>query len=119
MSNSKKEHPTDITLHTSSRTLEVSFDSGESFNLPWQYLRVFSPSKEVRGRHGKGRILVTGKEAVSITEMKPVGNYALKIFFDDGHNSGLYDWDFLYELGSNQNEYWKQYLAQIELISKA
>ena len=110
---SKKNHPVNITLHTGRRTLEVSFDTGESFDLPWQYLRVFSPSKEVRGRHGKGRILVTGKEGVAITEMKPVGNYALKIFFDDGHNSGLYDWGFLYELGSHQAEYWKQYLDQI------
>ena len=109
---SKANHPTDITLHTSSRTLEVSYDTGECFHLPWQYLRVFSPSKEVRGRHGKDRILVTGKENVTITDMKPVGNYALKLFFDDGHNSGLYDWDFLYELGTHQVAYWKQYMDQ-------
>ena len=110
---SKANHPTDITLHTSSRTLEISFDTGERFELPWKYLRVFSPSKEVRGRHGKGRILVTGKEGVTITEMKPIGNYALKIFFDDGHNSGLYDWDFLYELGMHQTACWKQYIDQV------
>jgi DUF971 family protein len=114
---SKANHPTDITLHTSSHTLEVLFDTGERFDLPWQYLRVFSPSKEVRGRHGEGRILVTGKEDVAITDMKPIGNYALKLFFDDGHNSGLYDWDFLYELGTHQATYWKQYLDQIASVS--
>ena len=107
---SKTYHPTDIILHRSRRTLEVTFDTGERFELPWQYLRVYSPSKEVRGRHGKGRILVTGKEEIIITDLEPVGNYAIKIFFDDGHNSGLFDWDYLYELGSNQAVYWKQYL---------
>ena len=114
---SKNNHPIDIILHKGSRTLEVCFDTGECFNLPWQYLRVFSPSKEVRGRHGKGRILVTGKEDVSITEMNPVGNYAIKIFFDDGHNSGLYDWDFLYELGTHQAAYWKTYQDQVASVS--
>jgi DUF971 family protein len=116
---SKATHPTRITLHTGSRTLEVRFDTGEKFQLPWEYLRVFSPSKEVRGRHGSGRILVTDKENVVITEMKPVGNYALKLFFNDGHNSGLYDWDFLYELGVNQSKYWQQYQAQLASLPDA
>jgi DUF971 family protein len=109
---SKDRHPTRLLLHTTSKTLEVRFDTGEQFNLPWEYLRVFSPSKEVRGRHGKGRILVKGKQDVVVTDLKPIGNYAVKIFFNDGHNSGLYDWDFLYELGSNQQKYWAQYLQQ-------
>jgi DUF971 family protein len=113
-----KKRPTDIVLHTRQRTLEVSFADGECFLLTWEYLRVFSPSKEVRGRHGKDRILVTGKQDVVITDMQPVGNYAIKILFDDGHDSGLYDWDFLYELGALKADYWKQYQDQLAAIAE-
>ncbi|MCW8905131.1 gamma-butyrobetaine hydroxylase-like domain-containing protein [Sedimenticola sp.] len=108
-----KTKPTDIILHNQSRTLEVVFDTGEHFHLPWEYLRVFSPSKEVRARFGKDRILVLDKQDVVLKEIKPIGNYALKLYFDDGHNSGLYDWRFLYELGVNQEQYWQEHLDRV------
>jgi DUF971 family protein len=111
--------PTDIILHNQSRTLEVVFDSGERFNLPWEYLRVFSPSKEVRGRFGKDRILVLDKQDVVLQEIKPIGNYALKLYFDDGHNSGLYDWRFLHELGINQAQYWREHLQRVAAMKAA
>jgi len=108
-----KTKPTDIILHNQSRTLEVVFDTGERFQLPWEYLRVFSPSKEVRARFGKDRILVLDKQNVVLKEIKPIGNYALKLYFDDGHNSGLYDWRFLYELGVHQEQYWQEHLDRV------
>ncbi|WP_428609637.1 gamma-butyrobetaine hydroxylase-like domain-containing protein [Sedimenticola sp.] len=108
-----KTKPTDIVLHQQSRTLELVFDNGERFNLPWEYLRVFSPSKEVRARFGKERILVLNKQDVVLEQIKPIGNYALKLYFDDGHNSGLYDWRFLYELGANQEKYWQEHLKRV------
>ncbi len=109
-------HPTDIILRASSRSLEVRFDNGESFDLPWEYLRVYSPSSEVRGRRGRDSILVTGKQDVVLEDIKPVGNYALKLLFDDGHQSGLYDWTYLYELGSNQARYWQNYLDRVAAV---
>ncbi|PLY13434.1 MAG: 1-(5-phosphoribosyl)-5-((5-phosphoribosylamino)methylideneamino)imidazole-4-carboxamide isomerase [Sedimenticola sp.] len=111
-----KTKPSDIILHQQSRTLEVLFDNGERFNLPWEYLRVFSPSKEVRARFGKDRILVLNKQDVVLKEIKPIGNYALKLYFDDGHNSGLYDWRFLYELGVNQEKYWQEHLDRVAAL---
>jgi len=108
-----KTKPTDIILHNQSRALEVVFDNGERFHLPWEYLRVFSPSKEVRGRFGKDRILVLDKQDVVLQEIKPIGNYALKLYFSDGHNSGLYDWRFLYELGVNQQRYWQEHRDRV------
>ena len=105
--------PTDITLHKKSRTLEVAFDSGEHFTLPAEYLRVYSPSAEVQG-HGPGQqVLVAGKREVGIMELEPVGNYAVKLVFSDGHDSGLYSWNVLYELGRDQAANWQQYLARL------
>lgn len=103
-------HPTEITLHQQSRVLEISFTDGEHFALPCEYLRVYSPSAEVRGHFGVGAKLVTGKEQVNILELRSVGQYALKIVFDDGHDSGLFDWDYLYKLGRQQAVLWTAYL---------
>jgi DUF971 family protein len=105
--------PTDIRLHQRSRRLELGFDSGETFTLTCEFLRVHSPSAEVRG-HGPGQsVLQTGKEGVNITAIEPVGNYAVKLVFDDGHDTGLYTWDYLYELGRHHDEYWQRYLAAL------
>jgi len=105
--------PVEITLQTRSRQLVVAFDDGARFELPCEYLRVYSPSAEVQGHHGVGAKLQVGKEEVNIRELKQVGNYALKIFFDDGHKSGLYTWRYLYELGARHADYWQDYLARL------
>ncbi len=106
--------PTEITLHKTSRILEISFDDERTFKLPCEYLRVFSPSAEVQG-HGPGQEkLQVGKIFVNIKEMKPMGNYALGITFDDGHDSGIFSWEVLHELGLNQPSNWKGYLAKLE-----
>lgn len=106
--------PTDITLHRRSRELEVTFDDGLTRRLPCEYLRVFSPSAEVRG-HGPGQeVLVFGKEHVNIQRIEPVGNYAVKLIFDDGHDTGIYSWDQLYELAAQYEENWQSYLARLE-----
>jgi DUF971 family protein len=106
-------HPTDIKLHRGSRVLEVSFDDGARFKLPCEYLRVYSPSAEVRG-HGPGQeVLQVGKENVNITAIEPVGHYAVKLYFDDGHNTGIYSWDWLYRLGAEYETRWRDYLAQL------
>jgi DUF971 family protein len=106
--------PTDINLHQQSRVLEISFDDGSKFELPCEYLRVYSPSAEVRG-HGPGEeILQLGKEEVNITAIEPVGNYAIQLEFDDGHNTGIYSWDTLYVLGRDQEEMWAEYLDRLE-----
>ncbi len=106
--------PTDIKLHKRSRVLEVAFADGERFNLPCEYLRVFSPSAEVRG-HGPGQeVLQVGKEDVNIERIDPVGNYAVKLVFDDGHDTGIYDWDYLHELGTSYGEKWDNYLKRLE-----
>jgi len=107
-------HPSDITLHQQSRTLEIAFSDGASFELPCEYLRVYSPSAEVRGHSGGMLNLVTGKQHVNIQNMIPIGQYAIKIFFDDGHKSGLYDWDYLYKLGENHEELWEEYLKRCQ-----
>lgn len=105
--------PTEIKLHQSSRMLEVAFEDGARFQLPCEYLRVFSPSAEVRG-HGPGPgVLVTGKEAVNISAIEPVGNYAVKLVFDDGHSTGLYSWTVLHDLGLNQDSNWQDYLRRL------
>jgi len=105
--------PTDLTLHQVSRILEISFDDGSTFRLPCEYLRVYSPSAEVRG-HGPGQaVLQVGKEHVNITAIEPMGHYAVKLVFDDGHDSGLYSWDMLYDLGARQAEYWQDYLQRL------
>ncbi len=105
--------PTNIVLHQRSRVLEVSFDDGDTFRLPCEYLRVYSPSAEVRG-HGPGQgVLQVGKEAVNIKAVEPVGNYAVRLVFDDGHDTGLYTWDYLHKLGVNHTRYWQDYLAAL------
>ncbi|MGD8711150.1 MAG: DUF971 domain-containing protein [Ectothiorhodospiraceae bacterium] len=106
--------PTEIRLHRGSRLLEIHFDDGSRFELPAEYLRVYSPSAEVRG-HGPGQaVLQTGKEEVNITGVEPVGQYAVKLVFDDGHDTGLYSWDLLYDLGANRDRYWQEYLQALE-----
>ena len=105
--------PTDIVLHQKSHTLEITFDDGARFELPCELLRVSSPSAEVRGHWGQYAKLQVDKQDVNITEARPVGAYAIKIFFDDGHNSGLYDWGFLYDLGRKRDIYWNEYLQKL------
>jgi len=106
--------PTKIILHKKSRTLEIVFASGECFILPCEYLRVHSPSAEVRG-HGVGNEkLVLGKEHVNILSIEPVGHYAIKPIFSDGHQSGIYSWKMLYELGVNQDKNWQTYLNKVQ-----
>ena len=102
--------PESINLHQKSRILEINFSDGRNFELSCELLRVYSPSAEVKG-HGPGQsVLQTGKENVSITRIEPVGHYAVKLIFDDGHETGLYSWAYLYELGENKDELWKDYL---------
>jgi len=109
----KKVRPTDIKLHQKSRVLEIAFDDGSHFKLPCEYLRVYSPSAEVRG-HGPGQeTLQVGKENVNITAIEPVGTYAVCLFFDDGHSTGIYSWEWLHYLGANYDELWKDYLAKL------
>lgn len=106
-------HPTNIKSRTRSRLLEVSFDDGSVFELPYEYLRVYSPSAEVRG-HGPGQEqLQLGKHAVGIAKVEPVGNYAVKLVFDDGHDTGLYTWAYLYELGRDRPQKWQSYLERL------
>jgi len=105
--------PTEIKLHQKSRVLEVNFDDGSQFKLPCEYLRVYSPSAEVRG-HGPGQeVLQTGKESVNISNIEPVGTYAVCLHFDDGHNTGIYSWEYLHDLGVNQEANWKRYLERL------
>lgn len=104
--------PTDIKLRTESKLLEVSFDDGSHFQLPFEYLRVFSPSAEVKGHGGGEGALVRGKSAVGIRRLEPVGNYALRLFFDDGHDTGLYSWAVLHELGVKRASNWARYLER-------
>ena len=111
MSNTPK--PTDIVLHQQSHQLEIAFDDGARFEIPCELLRVYSPSAEVRGHWGQYAKLQVDKQDVNITEIRPVGAYAIKIFFDDGHNSGLYDWGFLYHLGRKKDLYWNEYLQKL------
>jgi DUF971 family protein len=106
--------PTSIKLRTKSRLLEVTFDDGARFELPFEYLRVNSPSAEVRG-HGPGQeVLQLGKHAVAIKTVEPVGHYAVRLVFDDGHDTGLYTWSYLHELGTTHTEKWAAYLAKLE-----
>lgn len=106
--------PTDIRLHRTSRVLEVAFDDGVRHALPCELLRVYSPSAEVKG-HGPGqRVLQTGKANVNIIGIEPVGNYAVLLRFDDGHQTGIYSWDTLRDLGDHHDRYWQQYLEELE-----
>jgi len=106
--------PTDIKLHQKSRVLEIAFDDGFNCNLPCEYLRVFSPSAEVQG-HGPGQEkLQLGKEQVGIDQLEPAGNYAIKIHFDDGHNTGIFTWEYLHGLGEHYEENWQRYLDKLK-----
>lgn len=106
--------PTEIKLHQQSRVMEVSFADGRSFKLPYEYLRVCSPSAEVRG-HGPGQeTLQTGKRGVDIVRLDQVGNYAVRPVFSDGHDSGIFSWDVIYDLGINQESRWQAYLTRLE-----
>jgi DUF971 family protein len=106
--------PTEIKLHQKSRVMEIAFDDGRSFRLPYEYLRVFSPSAEVRG-HGPGQeVLQVGKRDIEIRSLEPVGSYAVQPTFSDGHATGIYSWDYLYELGMEQESWWAAYLKRLE-----
>jgi len=104
---------TEIKLRRRSRVLEVSFADGSRFELPFEYLRVHSPSAEVRG-HGVGEgVLVVGKQDVLVTAVEPIGQYAVRLMFDDGHDTGLFTWRYLHELGSQRELKWSEYLARV------
>ena len=105
---------TDIKLHQKSRVLEIAFDNGESFQLPCEYLRVYTPSAEALGHSAEQETLQIGKENVNITEIKPIGNYGISPVFSDGHSSGIYSWDMLYKLGSEYTELWENYLQKLK-----
>jgi DUF971 family protein len=105
--------PTEIKLHQASRAMELTFADGTSFRLPYEFLRVYSPSAEVRG-HGPGQeTLQVGKREVTIAELEPVGHYAIRPKFSDGHDTGIYSWDYLYDLGERHDELWQRYLARL------
>jgi len=109
-----KHIPTEITLHKSKRILEITFEDGQRFEMPCEYLRVFSPSAEVQG-HGPGQeVLQLGKEEVNIEKIEQVGTYAIQPSFDDGHDSGIYAWDTLYDLGVNYEQNWQNYLERLK-----
>ena len=111
--------PTEIKLHQVSKVLELTFEDGKRFNLPCEYLRVFSPSAEVRG-HGPGQeVLQVGKRDVGVSAVEPVGVYAVKLVFTDGHDTGIFSWDYLYDLGAKQDSNWKSYLARLEAAGKS
>ena len=106
--------PTEIRLHQKSRVMEIAFADGRVFRLPYEFLRVYSPSAEVRG-HGPGQeVLQTGKREVQIASLEPVGSYAVQPVFSDGHSTGIYSWEYLYELGENQERLWQEYLARLQ-----
>ena len=109
--------PTDIKLHKASKTLTLKYATGEEFTLPAEFLRVHSPSAEVQG-HGKP-ILQFGKINVGLSKVEPAGQYALKLTFDDGHDSGLFTWDYLYQLARRQEELWTDYLAELKTAGKS
>ena len=105
--------PTEITLHQTSQLLEITFSDGKSFRLPSEFLRVYSPSAEVRG-HGPGQeVLQVGKKNVQILAVEPVGHYAVQLRFSDGHDTGIYSWDLLYDYGNRQEAMWQRYLKRL------
>ena len=111
--------PTGITLHQRSHVMEIAFEDGKAFRLPYEFLRVHSPSAEVRG-HGPGQeVLQTGKQDVEIRTLDPVGSYAVQPTFSDGHATGIYSWEYLYHLGENQERLWKEYLAKLAAAGKS
>jgi len=106
--------PTEIKLHQQSKVMDVAFNDGSRFSFPFEYLRVFSPSAEVRG-HGPGQeVLQVGKKNIDIKNIEPVGQYAVVLVFSDGHDSGIYSWDYLYDLGAKQDFYWQSYVRRME-----
>ena len=109
--------PSDIKAHHRSRELEVVYAGGRSHRLAYELLRVFSPSAEVRGHSADEHKLQTGKKYVRINEIEPVGNYAVRIVFDDGHDTGIYTWEMLADLGERQDQYWQQYLAELKIAN--
>ena len=106
--------PTSVTYHANSRILHLEYDKVVSAELSAEYLRVFSPSAEVRGHSESQRVLQTGKQRVSITNIEAVGNYAIKLIFSDGHDTGIYSWDYLRELIDNESTYWENYLRELD-----
>ena len=106
--------PTNIRLHQASRLLEIQFDNGTECMLSCEFLRVYSPSAEVQGHSPDQAVLQTGKEHVNITQIEPVGNYAIKLIFSDGHDTGLYSWNYLYDLASRYESLWMDYLTKLE-----
>ena len=111
---SETPQPTTITAHQQSRVLEVGFSDGAAFRIPYELMRVYSPSAEVQG-HGPGQeVLQTGKREVELNELEPVGNYAVQPHFSDGHNTGIFSWEYLYYLGSQQGELWQKYEARLQ-----
>lgn len=114
MAASGKPTPTEIKLHQKSRVLEVSFSDGSRFELPYEFLRVYSPSAEVRG-HGPGQeVLQVGKKEIDIVSLEPVGSYAVQPHFSDGHGTGIYSWEYLYDLGVNRQTLWQSYLERLK-----
>ena len=106
--------PTALTVHSKSRILEVAFSDGAAFKIPFELMRVYSPSAEVQG-HGPGQeVLQTGKREVGVVELESIGNYAVKPVFSDGHESGIFSWDYLYHLGANQAQLWADYNRRLE-----
>ena len=106
--------PTEINFHQKSHVLEITFDDGNTFQLPSEYLRVYSPSAEVQG-HGPGQeVLQIGKQDINITKIEPVGHYAIQLFFDDNHDTGIYSWETLHNLGTNYETLWPEYLKKLE-----
>ena len=106
-------NPTEITLHQQSKLLEIAFDDGSRYRLPYEFLRVHSPSAAVRGHGPSQEVLQVGKQDVNVIDVQPVGSYAIKLTFDDGHNTGLYSWDYLNELGKYQDALWHEYLCKL------
>ena len=111
--------PTEINLHQQSRVMDITFDDGRQFIMSCEYLRVFSPSAEVRG-HGPGQeVLQTGKREVNIAAIEPVGMYAVKFVFTDGHDTGIYSWEYLHDLGKKHESNWRTYLARLQQAGKS
>ena len=106
--------PTALTVHSQSRILEVAFSDGAAFKIPFELMRVYSPSAEVQG-HGPGQeVLQTGKREVGVVELEPIGNYAVKPVFSDGHDTGIFSWDYLYHLGADQDQLWADYNRRLQ-----
>lgn len=114
MSTARKPSPTELTLHQASRVLEVAFDDGAHFRIPFELMRVYSPSAEVQG-HGPGQeVLQTGKREVGVDDIQSVGHYAVQPRFSDGHDTGIFSWDYLYKLGAEQDTLWHQYEQRLQ-----